>query len=221
MSDKATAKALDFTNVKEVSGINPVRMEEGDYIGVVKAVNERESKKSGEPMWEFVIGLKDRATATYGYYCVLNVEQLWKVRNLLIAAGISVPKKRVKVDPNKVVGKEIAITLEDDEYEGKEKSTIAAVFSPAELNASITPDTTDADDDDDDDEIEDEEPVEAPKRKRKAKPAPEPDDDDEEEEEEEKPAPKKRRTRKKKEPEPEPEEEDDDIDLDDLDDLDD
>lgn len=202
MSDKASAKALDFTNVREVSGINPVRMEEGDYVGVVKAVNERESKKSGEPMWEFVIGLKDRATATYGYYCVLNVDQLWKVRNLLIAAGISVPKKRVKVDPNKVVGKEIAITLEDDEYEGKEKSTIAAVFSPAELNASTTPDTTDADDDDDD-EIEDEE----------AQP----------EQEEEKPAPKKKRTRKPKaKPEPEPEEEeDDDIDLDDLDDLDD
>ena len=133
MANEVRARALDFTNVREVSGINPIRMDEGDYLATVKAVTEKESKKSGLPMWEFVIGLNDRQSATYGYYCVLDGQQLWKVRNLLIAAGISVPKKRVKVDPNKVVGRTVAITLEDDEYEGKEKSTIAAVFSAEEL----------------------------------------------------------------------------------------
>lgn len=133
MANEVRARALDFTNVREVSGINPIRMDEGDYLATVKAVTEKESKKSGLPMWEFVIGLNDRQSATYGYYCVLDDQQLWKVRNLLIAAGISVPKKRVKVDPNKVVGRTVAITLEDDEYEGKEKSTIAAVFSAEEL----------------------------------------------------------------------------------------
>ena len=195
MAEKVSSRALDFTNVREVSGINPVRMEEGDYLATVKGVNEKESKKTGNLMWEFIIGLNDRQTATYGYYCVLDAEQLWKVRNLLIAAGISVPKKKLKVDPNKVVGKTIAVTLEDDEYEGKEKSTIAAIFSANELQ----PVKVEASEDDEDIS---EEVDETP------------------EEEEEKPEPKKKRTRKKKEPEPE-EEEDDEIDLDDLENLDD
>lgn len=188
MSNKPTARSLDFTNVRESSGINPVRMEAGDYLATVKGINERESKSSGNPMWEFVIGLNDRPSAVYAYYCVLSAEQLWKVRNLLIAAGINVPKKKVKVDPTRVVGKTIAITLEDDEYEGKEKSTIAAVFSASELAPQPEP----VDDVEDDDEIE----VEV------------------EEEVEEKP---KRKPRAKKAPEPEPVDEDEDIDLDDLD----
>lgn len=191
MAEKVSSRALDFTNVREVSGINPVRMEEGDYLATVKGVNEKESKKTGNLMWEFIIGLNDRQTATYGYYCVLDAEQLWKVRNLLIAAGISVPKKKLKVDPNKVVGKTIAVTLEDDEYEGKEKSTIAAIFSANELQ----PVKVSADDEEEEEDVSEEE--EAP--------------------EEEKP---KKKSRKKKEPEPE-EEEDDEIDLDDLEDLDD
>lgn len=189
MAEKASSRALDFTNVKEMSGINPVRMEEGDYPATVKAVNEKESKKSGLPMWEFVIGLNERQTATYGYYCVLDTDQLWKVRNLLIAAGINVPKKKLKVDPNKVVGKTIAITLEDDEYEGKEKSTIAAVFAAAELD----PVKVSADDEEEEEDVSEEE--EAP--------------------EEEKP---KKKSRKKKEPEPEEDDEIDLDDLDDLDD---
>ena len=187
MSNKPTARSLDFTNVRESSGINPVRMEAGDYLATVKGINERESKSSGNPMWEFVIGLNDRPSAVYAYYCVLSAEQLWKVRNLLIAAGINVPKKKVKVDPTRVVGKTIAITLEDDEYEGKEKSTIAAVFSASEL-APDTPQVEVDDDDEDEDEVE----VEV----------------------EEKP---KRKPRAKKAPEPEPVDEDEDIDLDDLD----
>src|SRR5699024_9119794 len=100
--------------------------------------------------------------------------------------------KKLKVDPNKVVGKTIAVTLEDDEYEGKEKSTIAAIFSANELQ----PVKVEAEDEDDEEE-EEETQEEEPKKKAPAK-----------------------KSRKKKEPEPE-EEEDDEIDLDDLEDLDD
>ena len=205
MSNKATSRSLDFTNVRESSGINPMRVEAGDYLATVRGVNERESKRTGEPMWEFVISLKDRPSATYAYYCVLNVEQLGEVRNLLIAAGVNGPKKKVKVDPNKVVGRDSAISLEDDEYEGKEKSTIAAVFSATEL----APSEPSPEADDDDEEIDEELP------------------DEEEEDEEPEPEPEKpKRTRKpraKKEPEPKAEEDDEEeIDLDDLDlDLDD
>ena len=53
---------------------------------------------------------------------------LGKLRALLLAAGKYVPKKKVAVDPESIIGKEIMIDLTDDEWEGREKSVIAGVF---------------------------------------------------------------------------------------------
>lgn len=182
--ETASAAALDFTNVKDGGGtFNKKRQPEGDYRAKVTKVQDVESKADKTPMWLFTIEV---GTGTYAYYCKHVENQLWKIRNLLVAAGISVPKKRVKVDPNKVVGKFIGVTLEDDEYDGKPQSNIAAVFPASELD-----DTADDDDDDDveeevDDteEVEDDEEEEAPAPKRKkAAPAPVEEEDDDELEE--------------------------------------
>jgi hypothetical protein len=185
--EKGSAAALDFTNVKEGGGsFNKKRQPEGDYRAKVVSVADAPSKKDGIMQWLFTI---EAGSGTYPYYCKHQENQLWKIRNLLVAAGISVPKKRVKVDPNVLVGKIIGVTLEDDEYEGKLQSNIAATFPASELEG--------ADDDEDaeeeveaDDEVEEEvaddeeeevEEAPAPKRK-KAAPAPVEDDDDELEE---------------------------------------
>lgn len=158
MAEKATRRALDFTNVKEGGGINPVHVEDGDYRAKIIEVRDEEVKSGdnkGTPMWNFVFQLTDRRSATYPYRCTLVENQLWKVRNVLIAAGKNVPKKRVNVDPNNVVGVEVGITLETDEYEGKLKSQISAVFPVAELAeddgdpADDEPSTDDADEDGD------------------------------------------------------------------------
>jgi hypothetical protein len=135
----------------------------------------------------------------------LAENQLWKVRNLLTASGINVPKKRLKLDPEKLVGKLIAVTMEDDEYEGKLKSVIAAVFPPAEMNAGA--EDVDEDEEDEEDEDEEEEPEPAPvKKARKKTPPPVEDEDedededeedeDEDEDEEEEPPPPPKRTKK-------------------------
>lgn len=135
-SNTAKRHALDFTNVKDSSGINPKRQEPGDYEAKIASVSE--SDKDGTPMWMFLFQLTDQATATYPYYCKLQENQLWKVRNLLIACGKQVPAKRVNVDPTGIVGKVVGITLEDDEYEGKIKSVIEAVFPAEELGPKPT-----------------------------------------------------------------------------------
>lgn len=174
---KATAKALDFSDVKDRGNFNPQRVEAGDYLAKVVKVEDANSKKDGEFQYIFTIKLSKFSQYAYPYYCKLTKEQLWKLRNLLIAAGLNVPKARLKVDPNKVVGKSIGVTMEDDEYDGKEKSVIAAVFSAAELAAGGT-DDSDYDDDEDEDATEaevagdddDDEPVdEKPKKKDKGK----------------------------------------------------
>lgn len=197
---KATAKIIDMTNVKEGGGtFNKKRVEEGDYLARVTKVQDAEVKSGenkGRFQWLFTITLEKHQTAKYPYYCQLEENQLWKVRNLLIAAGINVPKKRLKLDPEKVIGKLIAVTMEDDEYEGKMQSSIGAIFPPAEMEGG----SDDGDEDDSEDEDDSDEEEEAPpakKKKKKAEPEPEEEEDDEEEEEA-KPAKKDKGKKKRK-----------------------
>lgn len=208
MAKKVAARTLDFSNVKEGSGISAKHKEDGEYLATITEVRD-DPAKDGEAMWLFIVRLDSDRTATYGYYCKLVDNQLWKLRNLFIAAGVDVPKKAAKLDPNRLVNKQVGVILETEEYNERERSTIGGVIPKDELAEYAGPD----EDDDEDDEDEDEAP--APKKRgrpAKAKVVEEEDDDDEDDEEEE-PAPKKRgRGRPKKVVE---EEDDDDEDEDD------
>lgn len=162
---KATAKAVDFSGVKDRGNFNPQHVEAGDYLAKVVKVEDAESKGDKDFMYLFTIKLSKYSQYSYPYYCKLTENQLWKLRNLLVAGGLNVPKSRTKVDPNRVIGKTIGVTMEDDEYEGKMKSVIAAVFPAAELSAEAGP-AQDEPDDEDEDEDETEEPEEKPKKKK-------------------------------------------------------
>lgn len=155
-----TAKAVDFSNVKDGGGaFNRNRIPAGDYIATITKVEDSPSKKDDVFQYLFSIKIDKYPTRTFPYYCKLQENQLWKLRNLLIAAGLSVPKRKVKVDPNKAVGKRIGVTIEDAEYDNKEQSEVAAVFPAAELvdGNQIEDDEDIAEDDED---IEDEDAVE-------------------------------------------------------------
>lgn len=208
MADQATAAAIDFTNVKEGGGsFNKKRQPEGDYKAKVTKVVDAPSKKDQTMQWLFTIQV---GSGSYPYYCKHEENQYWKIRNLLVAAGLTVPKKKVKVDPNKIVGKFIAVTLEDDEYDGKAQSNVAATFPLSELDDDDVPDETE----DDVDEDEDEDDTPPPPKKKKPAPVEEDDDEDEEDEkEEEAPAPKKKKAA------PPVDDDDDDLDEIDIDDV--
>lgn len=142
----ARAKKLDFTDVKESGGrFNTKRQREGDYAGLILSVEDSPTKETNEDQWLFTIKV---GSGVYPYRCKLVPNQLWKIRNIFVAAGLPAPRKKETVDPNKVVKKKIGVTLEDDEYNGKPKSNIAAVFPPSEL----TDGENEADDEPDDDE---------------------------------------------------------------------
>ena len=235
MAKKVAVRTLDFSNVKESSGINPKHKEDGEYLATVIEVRD-DPAKDGEAMWNFIIKLEDDKTATYAYYCKLVENQLWKLRNLFIAAGVDLPKKAVKVDPNKVVNKQVGLILEGEEYEGKMKSIISGIIPKEELTDFAATEAEDDDDEedeeeepapkkrgrpkkvaeveeeDDDDEEEDEEP-EPPKRKRgRPKKVVEPEEDDDEEEEDDEPEPPKKRGRGRPRKVVEPEDDDDEDD---------
>ncbi|MCA1800008.1 MAG: hypothetical protein LC650_01775, partial [Actinobacteria bacterium] len=119
-----SAKVVDFTNVKERGNFNPHQVPAGDYLAKVVKIEDGQSKKTDEFQYIFTIKLVKFSQFAYPYYCKLTENQLWKLRNILIAAGMAVPKKRMKLDPSKIQGKLIGVTMEDDEYEGKMKSVI-------------------------------------------------------------------------------------------------
>ena len=207
---KAAAEIIDFSNVKERGNFNPKHIEEGDYVAKITKVESTQAKDE-ENMWVFSIVLDEHPRATYPYYCKLVENQFWKVKALFDAVGIRVGQRKVKVDPNKLVGKKIGVAMEDDEYEGRLKSVVGEVF-PAEDVTGPADDDVDPEDDDveaDDLEEDDIEEEPAPRKKaaaKKRRPEPEPEEDeedeeeddeeDDEEEEDEEPAPKKRAAKK-------------------------
>lgn len=147
----ATKQTIDFSQTKDQSGFNPKRKEEGEYLGVITSFTDTKSK-AGAAMWVFGIALKNDRRATYPVYCLLGADQVWKLRNMMMSAGFQVPKKRMTVDGNRLIGKEIGVFLEDDEYEGKPKSVIGSFFPASEYSGP---------ENDDDDTSEDEEYEEA------------------------------------------------------------
>lgn len=159
-SGPAKKRVIDFTNVKDRGQFNPKHKAPGDYAAKVVKVEETKSS-AGNDMWVFTVTIDGDAQGSYPYRTLFEENQLWKIRNLFVAAGMNVPKKRINVDPAKIVGKAIAVTLEDDEYEGKLKSVIDAVFPVSDLDPDDAAGGDGADDgevtEDDLDEVEIEE----------------------------------------------------------------
>ena len=129
----ASSHNVDFSNVKEGGNFNKKRISAGDYLAKITKVEDAPSKADQVPQYLFTIKIEKHPTSVLPYYCKLQENQLWKLRNILIAGGLTVPKKKVKVDVNRLVGKLIGVTVDDAEYEGKEQSELAAVFPAAEL----------------------------------------------------------------------------------------
>src|SRR5699024_4391303 len=130
----AVKVSVDFTDVKDSSGINPKQMPEGDYHATLKKV-ELVAKKSDPNAKQllFTIGIKESATASYPYYCGFEPNVLWKLRNLMSACGVQAAKTASSFDAEKLVGKELGVTLADDAYDGKMKSVIEACCPASEL----------------------------------------------------------------------------------------
>lgn len=145
---------VDFTDVKESSGINPKRLPAGDYAATILDVTKKQSK-AGNDMLEFVFQLTDHRSATYPYFVVLDKNSLWKLRNILLAVGAKVPKGAANIDVARLIGKGVGVSLEDDEYEGREKSVVDAVFDLSEVDGAEVSEESEEPEEETTDEIDD------------------------------------------------------------------
>jgi hypothetical protein len=186
---------IDFTNVKD-RDFNIKHLPPGDYPAKITKVIDHQAK-SGNDNWlySFTITTGPGKGAVYPYYAGLDTEQAWKIRNIYAACGVTIPKKKVRLKREQVLNRTCAVTLDDDEYEGKLKSVIAAVIPLSDIGKG---DEDVAEADEDDEEVE-ETPL---PRRRKAKPAAvveaeEEEEAEDEDEDEEEAAPPPRRTKPK------------------------
>lgn len=123
---------IDFSKTEERSGWNTRHIPAGLHKAQIVSVQETEAQ-DGTAMLVYGFQPTDikYRTRKFPFYCKLQQNQLWKLRDLLVAAGETVPKKSVQIDPNKVVGREIAIEVEDDMYNGNVRSTVQAIYNVA------------------------------------------------------------------------------------------
>ena len=179
---------IDFTKTEERSGWNTRQIPEGLYKAKVAAVQETEAQ-DGTAMLVYAFVPEDSRfkSRRFPYYCKLQQNQLWKLRDLLVAAGETVPKRAVQIDPEKIVGKSVAIEVEDDSYNGNVRSSVNGVYGIDILDEDATDYDEEDYEDDESEEDYDEEEEELF----------EDDDEDYDEEEEDEPEPEtapKRRT---------------------------
>lgn len=140
---------LDFSKVEERSGYNSRQMPEGLYEARVSGLEQREAQDGTDML---VYGLQPTqqkyATRNFPHFCKLQQNQLWKLRDLLVAAGESVPKKATQIDPEKILGAKVVIEVGDGTGQYSDRSEVIAVYPLSTLE--------DLDDTDDEDEYDEE-----------------------------------------------------------------
>jgi Protein of unknown function (DUF669) len=147
---------VDFSGVdKDIRrGGGGGHIPEGDYLAKIVSAETRESEKSGSRYlsWKLAVSNGEFKGKQLYHITSLKPEALWNLRNFIHAAtGKNVAGKALNIDTSALEGKTIAITVEDDEYEGKIRSRIVDTRPKEELEA---------DDDTEEEEEEEEEDVE-------------------------------------------------------------
>lgn len=148
---------LDFSKVEERSGWNYKEMPEGLHEFKIELVDLKDAN-DGTAMWTY--GLRPTnpkyKTRLFPYYCKHQQNQLFKLRNLFTAAGLSVPKKRTALDPDAPVGKIIAAEVSDASGQYAGRSEIDGVYDRSIIDDEdqVDGDEDEVDEDDIDDEAE-------------------------------------------------------------------
>lgn len=121
--------SIDFSDVKSPM-YSSVHQEPGVYNAKIDGVDMTKTKSDNTDMLVFAIKV---GPGRYPYYCKIVPNQLWKLRELIEAAGTKVPNKVVQIDPAKYVGANINVELEDDTFYSKLRSRVARVAKFSEV----------------------------------------------------------------------------------------
>jgi hypothetical protein len=121
---------VDFSDV-ESGGGGGFHIPEGEYGVIVDSAEVGISSNDNEQIeWHFK-GTDGKAKGKLFYFYTPLVEQaLWKLRQTLEGLGVEVPDSVMDVDLDELEGLEGTAVVEDDEYQGKTRSKLAAIVVP-------------------------------------------------------------------------------------------
>lgn len=155
---------IDFSKTEERSGWNTSHIDEGLHKMTIVGLQETNAQDGTDMLVYALVPVEAKLkTRKFPYYCKLQQNQFWKLRDLLVAAGETVPKKALQIDPGKVIGRVVAADVVDDEYQGTLRSTISGVYALSVLDDDEEPEEDEELDDDeeleepDDEELDDDE----------------------------------------------------------------
>ena len=190
--------SVDFTGIERGGGGSNPRLPEGDYLARVVGCELRTKKDDPSKkhlLWKLQItdGNKRGVGKSFNHRTGLSNESLWSLRGFLmdLLGADKVPQRAVDIPIEAIVKKQpsLGITIEDDDYNGKETSKISATFPKADWaslkGAATADDEEDEEDEEDEDEEEEEEAPKAKKSKKSKKPVVEEDDEEDEDDEDE------------------------------------
>ena len=162
-SSKSSKRTLSV-NMAGVERRGSQRLPEGDYKVTIKKAEKGENQNSGNAQLiiTYEVISDEQKGKTVKDYMAVTEKALWRIGNLLDAVGMKWSQKTINIPLDKLEGKELGVTLVDDEYAGKIKSKIADFLDEETIDGILSdeePDDEedeDLDDEDEDDEDEDE-----------------------------------------------------------------
>lgn len=111
-----------------------VLLPEGDYAAKVNSAEQVESS-TGNPMLKWVFHTIDDDKRYHNKPLYVNTslqpQALWNLRNLLEAMGEDIPDDEFDLDLESLVGKELVLTVGNEDYEGRKTSRVTD-YSPME-----------------------------------------------------------------------------------------
>jgi hypothetical protein len=139
---KPATLSIDFEGVEERRGGASAHVPPGDYIVKVADYEIRTKKDDNSRRyisWALDIVAPSEFKGKRVYFITSLVkESLWNLRNFLEDMGVKVPARAVDVPLAKLKGRELGITVDDDEYEGKIKSKVVSTFNKSDWSEAET-----------------------------------------------------------------------------------
>jgi cobalamin biosynthesis protein CobT len=171
--DTGVVSTVDLSKVKTGGGGGKrLRVPEGDYkvkiVGVKKGLSEQKETPYVQLDME-ILEPKKYKGKRFNDRLYMTKAALWRVRSVLEAMGVKIPKSKMKIVWKNYIGKTLAVTMEDDEYTNEDTGK-TKISSRVSDYIDVDNLTEEEDDDDEDEEDEDED---------------EDDDDDEDDDEDE------------------------------------
>ena len=122
---------LDLTNVDSSNGY---RIPEGTYRAKLVEV-EQSVSKGGNPMfvWTFEISAGDQKGFQLKSFTAITPAAMWKVAETVEALGVGQTGTVVKFKRSDVINRECGLVVEDNDYNGSVRSSIAKVISVKEM----------------------------------------------------------------------------------------